>query len=118
MITFFSSMLCRYTDNVVVKVVTVLHCVKCISMKKFRRRCILLRFYLGAGYQTLPTSLNDRKALAAQTDSFGLMKKKSVTSNVKQLEASKTNITEKVPTSLPYTANTQKTSSGMDYFTN
>ena len=118
MITFFSSMLCRYTDNVVVKVVTVLHCVKCISIKKFRRRCILLRFYLGAVYQTLPTSLNDRKALAAQTDSFGLMKKKSVTSNVKQLEASKTNITEKVPTSLPCTANTQKTSSGMDYFTN
>lgn len=66
----------------------------------------------------MPTSLNDRTASAAKNDSLALIKKKSVTSNVKQLEASKTNITEKVPTSLPYTANTQKTSSGMDYFTN
>ena len=66
----------------------------------------------------MPTSLNDRTASAAKNDSLALIKKKSVTSNVKQLEASKTNITEKVPTGLPYTANTQKTSSGMDYFTN
>ena len=66
----------------------------------------------------MPTSLNDRTASAAKNDSLALIKKKSVTSNVKQLEASETNKIERIATSAPYTANTQRRSPGTDYFTN
>ena len=64
-------------------------------------------FYLRTTYQTMSSSLNTIMASAAQTDSFGLIKKKSVTSNVNQPETSDTNKITRVITSVPYTPNTQ-----------
>ena len=66
----------------------------------------------------MPTSLNDRTASAAETHSLALIKKKNVTSNVKQLEPSQTKKIAKIATSALYTANTQRQSPGTDYFTN
>ena len=69
-------------------------------------------FCLGTVYQTMPSSLNDIMASAAQTDSFALIKKKSVTSNVNQPERSETSKITRVIASAPYTPNTQILSSG------
>ena len=60
----------------------------------------------------MSSSLNDIMASAAQTDSFTLIKKKSVTSNVNQTERSETSKITRVITSAPYTPNTQILSSG------
>ena len=51
-------------------------------------------------------------ASAEQTDSFALIKTKSVTSNVNQPETSETNKIIGVIMSAPYTANTHVLSSG------
>lgn len=62
--------------------------------------------------------LYGRRALAAQTDSFNLMKINDVTSIVRQLKTSKTNKIIKVTTSAPNPGNTQIHSSGTEWFRN
>ena len=69
-------------------------------------------FCLGTVYQTMPNSLNDIMASAPQTDSFTLIKKKNVTSNVNQPERSERNKITRVIASAPYIPNTQILSSG------
>ena len=57
-------------------------------------------------------SLNHIMASAEQTDSFALIKTKSVTSNINQPKTSETNKIIEVIMSAPYTANTHVLSSG------
>ena len=56
--------------------------------------------------------LSDMRASPAQTDSFALIKRKNVTSNVNQPETNKTNKIKRRVTSTPYTTKTQILSSG------
>ena len=69
-------------------------------------------FCLGTVYQTMSNSLNDIMASAPQTDSFTLIKKKNVTSNVNQPERSERNKITRVIASAPHIPNTQILSSG------
>ena len=82
-----------------------------ISFGDFSHYFMLARFYLATVYQTMSNSLHYRKT-AAQTDSFDLMKMNNLTSNLNQPELSETNKNTKVLTSIPYTVNIQKKSSG------
>ena len=117
-ITLFSSILCKYRIRY-----SSYESSSCIVLLqntlplKFRQCCMFQWFSLGTVYQTMSSSLNDIMASAAQTDSFTLIKKKSVTSNVNQPERSETSKITKVITSAPYTPNTQILSSGTNWFT-
>ena len=51
--------------------------------------------YLGTVHQTIPNSLHDRR-IAAETVSLDLIKTNNITSNVNQIEPSKTNKKTKV----------------------
>ena len=62
----------------------------------------------------MSSSLNVTMASAAQTDSFALIKKKSVTSNVKKSETSQANKTTRVIKNAPYTNNSKILSSYSD----
>ena len=75
-------------------------------------QCSMFMILLGTVYQTVSSSLNDIVASAIETDSFALIKKKSVTSNVNQPERSETSKITRVITSASYIPNTQILSSG------
>ena len=51
--------------------------------------------YLGTVHKTMPNSLHDRR-IAAETVSLDLIKMNNITSNVNQIEPSKTNKRTKV----------------------
>ena len=114
-VTLFSSMLCKYTVRY-----SSYESSSCILLLqntlalKFWQCCMFPWFYLGTVYQTMSSSLNDIMLLAAQTDSFALIKKKSVISNVDQPQTSETNKITRVITSAPYKLNTQILSSSTD----
>ena len=94
-------MLCKYRVTCSsYKVIPVLQC------------SMFLWFCLGTVYQTMSSSLNDIVASAIETDSFALIKKKSVTSNVNQPERSETSKITRVITSASYIPNIQILSSG------
>ena len=113
MITVFSSRSCNYR----VRYSSYEYCSFTVLLQNFlelnfSQFCMILRICLGTVYQTMKNPLNDTRESQAKTDSFALMKRKNVTSNVIQPETNKTNKMKILITSTPYTAKTPILSSG------
>ena len=63
---------------------------------------MLPSFYLGTVYQTMRSSLYDKRASTIQTDSVDFTKTNKFTSNAKQLESSEKSKITRVLTSAPF----------------
>ena len=117
MITVFSSRSCNYR----VRYSSYEYCSFTVLLQNFlelnfSQCCMILRICLGTVYQTMKSPLNDTIESQAKSDSFALMKRKNVNSNVIQPETNKTNKMKILITSTPYTAKTPILSSGTVYF--
>ena len=117
MITVFSSRSCNYR----VRYSSYEYCSFTVVLQNFlelnfSQFCMILRICLGTVYQTMEKTLNDTRESQAKTDSFTLMKRKNVTSNVIQPATNKTNKMKILITSTPYTTKTPILSSGTVYF--
>ena len=71
-------------------------------------------FYLGTVYQTMPSSLYEKRGSAVQTDSIDFTKTNKVTSNINQLESGKKLKITRVITSAPFAGKNRIHSSGTD----